>query len=144
MSSVVNEPREGGALPDPRFEKGVAFIDDEYVPISEAKLPILDWGFTRSDVTYDVVHVWKRNFFRLEDHLSRFTRSCEKLRLDPALSREQIRSVLFRCMHLSGLSDAYVELICTRGVPAPGSRDPRTCRNRFMAFAVPFIWGAHT
>ncbi len=29
---------------------------------------------------------------------------------------------------------------CTRGQPAPGSRDPRTCRNRFLAFAVPFIW----
>jgi branched-chain amino acid aminotransferase len=31
-------------------------------------------------------------------------------------------------------------MICTRGVPAPGSRDPRLCRNRFFAFAIPFVW----
>ncbi|PPR39826.1 MAG: hypothetical protein CFH35_00329, partial [Alphaproteobacteria bacterium MarineAlpha9_Bin5] len=24
---------------------GVAFIDGEYQPISEAKIPLLDWGF---------------------------------------------------------------------------------------------------
>ena len=30
---------------------GVAFIDGEYVPIREAKISILDWGFIRSDVT---------------------------------------------------------------------------------------------
>ncbi len=31
-------------------------------------------------------------------------------------------------------------MICTRGVPTAGSRDPRTFRNRFYAFAVPYIW----
>ena len=40
----------------------------------------------------------------------------------------------------AGLRDAYVEVLCTRGRPAPGSRDPRTCVNTFMAFAIPFVW----
>ena len=40
----------------------------------------------------------------------------------------------------SGLRDAYVEMICTRGVPAPGSRDPRLASNAFYAFAIPFVW----
>jgi branched-chain amino acid aminotransferase len=31
-------------------------------------------------------------------------------------------------------------MICTRGVPARGSRDPRLCRNQFFAFAIPFVW----
>ncbi len=121
------------------FSNGAAFIDGGYVPIAEARLPVLDWGFTRSDVTYDVVHVWKGSFFRLEDHLERFLRSCEKLRLSPP-ARDEIRQVLMECVRLSGLRDAYVEAICTRGMPAPGSRDPRTCVNRFLAFAIPFIW----
>lgn len=119
---------------------GAAFIDGEYVPISEARLPILDLGFTRSDVTYDVVHVWKGSFFRLDDHLQRFQRSCGELRLDPGFQRDEIRAILMDCVRLSGLRDAYVEMICTRGVPAPGSRDPRLCRNRFFAFAIPFVW----
>ena len=49
---------------------GVAFIDGEYVPIEQARIPILDWGLLRSDATYDVVHVWRGSFFRLADHLS--------------------------------------------------------------------------
>ncbi len=119
---------------------GVAFVDGEFVPIGQARLPLLDWGFTRSDVTYDVVHVWKGSFFRLEDHLGRFQRSCEQLRLDPGYGRSEIRTLLMKCVRLSGLRDAYVEMICTRGVPAPGSRDPRDCRNGFFAFAIPFVW----
>ena len=40
-------------------------MDGKYVPIAEARIPITDWGFLRSDVTYDAVHVWRGSFFRL-------------------------------------------------------------------------------
>jgi branched-chain amino acid aminotransferase len=51
---------------------GVAFIDGEYAPIERARIPIIDWGFLRSDATYDVAHVWRGSFFRLADHIERF------------------------------------------------------------------------
>ena len=60
---------------------GAAFIDGDYVPIAEARIPILDWGFLRSDCTYDVIHVWKGRFFRLGHHLDRFEKSAAGLRL---------------------------------------------------------------
>jgi branched-chain amino acid aminotransferase len=44
-------------------------------PIADAKISILDWGFLKSDVTYDVVHVWNGRFFRLRHHLERFEKS---------------------------------------------------------------------
>jgi branched-chain amino acid aminotransferase len=44
------------------------------VPFAEARVPSLDWGFLRSDATYDVVHFWKGHFFRLDDDLNRFQR----------------------------------------------------------------------
>ena len=121
-------------------ESGVAFCEGRYVPVAEARISVFDWGFARCDTTYDVVHVWKGSFFRLEDHLDRFERSCGLMRLDPGLDRGELREVLMECVRRSGLRDAYVKLACTRGQPAPGSRDPRTCRNTFFAFAVPFIW----
>ena len=31
-------------------------------------------------------------------------------------------------------------MVCTRGVPPPGSRDPRLATNRFYAYALPFVW----
>jgi branched-chain amino acid aminotransferase len=122
------------------YADGAAFVDGQFVPIAEARVPILDWGFLRSDATYDVAHVWRGSFFRLEDHLDRFERSMEHLRLSLPYERDDIRDVLIECVRLSGLRDAYAEIICTRGIPRPGSRDPRQCENRFYAFVVPFIW----
>ena len=125
------------------FADGAAFIAGEYVPLSEARIPIQDWGFIRSDVTYDVAHVWKGSFFRLEDHLERFQRSAAALHMTLPHTRESLREILAECVRLSGLREAVVEMICTRGVPPPGSRDPRSATNGFFAFAAPFIWIAN-
>jgi branched-chain amino acid aminotransferase len=122
------------------YAEGAAFVEGRFVPIAEARVPILDWGFLRSDATYDVAHVWRGSFFRLEDHLVRFERSMEHLRLRPPYDRGEIRDILIECVRLSGLRDAYAEVICTRGIPRPGSRDLRDCENRFYTFVVPFIW----
>jgi branched-chain amino acid aminotransferase len=119
---------------------GVAFIDGEYVPIELARIPILDWGFLHSDATYDVVHVWRGSFFRLADHVERFLRGVRRLRLQVLFEGSEIEQILAECVRRSGLRDAYVEMICTRGVPAPGSRDPRRASNAFYAFAIPFVW----
>jgi branched-chain amino acid aminotransferase len=122
------------------YAEGAAFVEGRFVPVSEARIPILDWGFLRSDATYDVAHVWRGSFFRLEDHLDRFERGMARLRMSLPYSRAEIRDTLIECVRLSGLREAYAEIVCTRGVPPPGSRDPRECENNFFAFAVPFVW----
>lgn len=125
---------------DPKFRNGAGFVDGEIVPIAEAKIPILDRGFLHSDATYDVVHVWNNRFFRLDDHIARFMNGIDKLHMAIDLDRSQIRDILSRCVKATGFKDAYVEMICTRGVPAENSRDPRQCRNTFYAFVIPFSW----
>jgi len=120
--------------------QGCAYVDGQYVAPEDAKISIFDWGFLHSDATYDVAHVWHGKFFRLSDHLDRFFASCDALRLNPGVTRDEARRVMHECVRRAGLRDAYVELLCTRGLPAAGSRDPRTCSNRFMAFAIAFIW----
>jgi branched-chain amino acid aminotransferase len=127
----------------PDFSQGAAFARGQYVPIAEACVPITDWGFLRSDATYDVVTVWEGAFFRLDAHLDRFFASCERFRLDPGRTREELTAVLERCLGLSGLRNSYVEMIATRGQPPWGSRDPRRAVNQFYAFAVPFVWLAN-
>ena len=122
------------------YAGGAAFVEGRFVPVAQARIPILDWGFLRSDATYDVAHVWRGSFFRLEDHLSRFERGMARLRMSLPYGRDDMRDILVECVRLSGLREAYAEIICTRGVPPPGSRDPRECENRFYAFVVPFVW----
>lgn len=120
--------------------EGIAFVEGSYVPIADARVPILDWGFLRSDATYDVVHVWRGSFFRLQDHVDRFLRGVERLQLRVPVGADEIAPILTECVRRSGLRDAYAEMICTRGQPPPGSRDPRQARNAFYAFAIPFVW----
>jgi len=120
---------------------GAAYIDGRYMPIGEATIPITEWGYRRSDVTYDVVGVWGGAFFRLDDHIARFRRSREALRMAPPESDEDIRRVLAECVRRSGLKEAYVSMECLRGVPKPGMpRHPVNCRNFIVAFAIPWIW----
>ena len=120
--------------------QGLAYIEGGFVPIAEAKISVLDFGFTRSDATYDVVHVWQGRFFRLEAHLERFCASMRSLRLAPPESRAEMRAILIECVRRTGLRNAYVAMVCTRGQPPAGSRDMRLCRNQFIAYALPFVW----
>ena len=78
----------------PNWQAGAAYIDGRFMPVAEAMIPVTDWGYRRSDVTYDVVSVWNGAFFKLDDHLRRFRASMEHFRLTP---REKVpTSVLSR------------------------------------------------
>jgi branched-chain amino acid aminotransferase len=134
--------KEIGEHPRPGlWPQGAAWIEGRFVPIAEARIPITDWGFTRSDVTYDVVHVWHGSFFRLDDHLDRFAASMQGLRMTIPQDRAAIARILTDCVRSTGLRDAYVAMICTRGSPAPGQpRHPAFCVNRFHAFVLPWVW----
>jgi branched-chain amino acid aminotransferase len=122
------------------FTKGAAFCDGKFVPAGQAAISVLDWGFTRSDVTYDVVHVRDGAFFRLQDHLDRFERSLKGLRLSPSHSMAEIGEIAMRCVALSELQNSYVAMICTRGRPRIfGSRRPEDCDNRLIVYAIPWI-----
>ncbi|MCP5072780.1 MAG: branched-chain amino acid--2-keto-4-methylthiobutyrate aminotransferase [Rhodobacteraceae bacterium] len=121
--------------------QGAAWMNGEITPISEAKIGVTDWGLTRSDITYDVVHVWDGSFFRLADYLDRFMVSIRKMRLEIPQSRDEISGILHDMVAASGLHCAYVSMVACRGTPiVPGSRDPRACHNHFYAWVVPFVW----
>lgn len=122
------------------YADGCAYIEGKYLPIAEARIPILDSGFYRSDLTYDVVAVWKGKFFRLDDHLKRFENGYTQLRMNPKISPAQMREILFECVRRAGIRNAYVEMILSRGIDEDGSRDPRRFRNCFYAHAVPYMW----
>jgi branched-chain amino acid aminotransferase len=79
---------------DPPWPGGAAWIGGRYCPVGDARISVLDLGVTRSDCTYDVVHVWRGRFYRLDAHLDRFAASLDRLRLDPGLDRAHIEELL--------------------------------------------------
>ncbi|UYV38931.1 aminotransferase class IV [Rhodobacteraceae bacterium D3-12] len=122
------------------YTHGAAQMAGSLMPISEAKLSVLDWGLTHSDITYDVVPVWEGAFFRLPDYLARFRASIDALFLHIPQTDEEIATILHDIVAASGLRSAYVSMVASRGVPGiPGSRDPRDCINHFYAWCVPYV-----
>lgn len=136
------EPRDRvqTCAPLPGFEKGSAFIDGRIVPIEEARIPLLDWGFLRSDAFQETVSAWNGKVFRLDDHLARFRRSGERLRMPIRYEPAQIREIIHALVRVCGYDKAYVQIINTRGRPPIGSRDLRLCESRFQAFCMPYMW----
>jgi branched-chain amino acid aminotransferase len=127
---------------EPRFAAGAAYVDGQFCPIEEARIPLLDWGFLRSDACQDTISVWDGSFFRLQDHLERFQRSVGRLRMISPEPPDRIRSIVHELVVLPGFRNAYVQIIMTRGRPPIGSRDLRLCQNRFQAFSMPYMWVA--
>lgn len=125
---------------DNPFANGIAFIDGAYVPLAEARIPILDQGFLHSDLTYDVPAVWDGRFFRLDDHLDRFEKSCAQLRLKSPLPRHEIRERLVEMVAKSGIRDAYVMMIVTRGLRFIRQYAPEECENFGYLMVMPYVW----
>lgn len=120
--------------------KGVAWIEGSLVELSEARIPLLDQGFMHSDLTYDVPSVWDGRFFRLDDHITRLEVSCEKLRLKLPLPREEVKNILIDMVAKSGIKDAFVELIVTRGLKGVRGAKPGDIVNNLYMFIQPYVW----
>lgn len=121
------------------FPNGVGYIDGEYLAKEDMRLPVADLGFLLSDMTYDALHVIDGKFFRMEDHLDRWDRSITKRQFNTLPhDRDEIRGILMECVRRSGLRRAMVYVLATRGEAMDGLKDLRSCRNRLIAWAVPY------
>jgi len=119
---------------------GAAWMNGKVLPISQAMIPVNDWGLVHSDITYDVVPVIDGAFFRFDEYLARFLSSMENLHLDPGMNKRDIQAALHQMVSKSSLRDSYVAMVCSRGKPKiAGSRDPRDCGNHFFAWCVPYV-----
>lgn len=121
-----------------KFADGIAWIEGKYAPLQDARIPILDQGFLRSDLTYDVPGVWDGRFFRLDEHLDRLEEACEKLRLKIPMPRDELRATLIDMVAKSGIRDAYVELIVTRGLKFV--REYKSYENNLYLMVMPYVW----
>ena len=119
---------------------GIVFIDGEYMSPEDATMSIFDAGFVWGDSVYDVTSTWNGWFFMLDEHLERFRQSCEGFRLENPYSFEEMRRICAECVDRAGLSNAYVKMQITRGVPPHGVRDPRGLKPSVVVYAVPYVW----
>jgi branched-subunit amino acid aminotransferase/4-amino-4-deoxychorismate lyase len=118
------------------FARGIAWVGGDYVPASEARIPLLDQGF----LTYDVPAVWNGRFFRLNDHLDRLEAGMARLRLNSPVPRQEIRDRLVEMTAISGIRDAYVMVFVTRGLRYIRQYPPEECENFCYLLVLPYLW----
>jgi D-alanine transaminase len=94
----------------------LCFLNGEYLPLAEARVPVLDRGFIFGDGVYEVVPVYSRRLFRFEEHLARLNRSLAKLRLPEPCSRDEWLDRCRRLVEARPEADQVVYIQVTRGV----------------------------
>ena len=57
------------------------YLNGAFMPLAEAKISVLDRGFVFGDGVYELVPVYSRQPFRLDDHLRRLQASLDGIRL---------------------------------------------------------------
>jgi D-alanine transaminase len=100
----------------------LCYLNGEFVPLREAKIPVLDRGFIFGDGVYEVVPAYGRVLFRLKEHLARLAYSLRSIRIanphDDAAWAKLLQTVVDR----NPWEDQSVYLQVTRGV-APRSHE---------------------
>lgn len=94
----------------------LVYLNGEYLPLAEARIPVLDRGFIFGDGVYEVIPVYDRRPFRLEEHLVRLAHSLEEIRLTNPMTPSQWRGCIEPVIQAAEWEDQGVYLQVTRGV----------------------------
>jgi branched-chain amino acid aminotransferase len=102
------------------------WIDGKYYDRDTAVVSVFDHGLLYGDGVFEGIRAYAGRIFRLEDHLDRLYASAKGICLDIPVSRPQMSTIVSEAFGKSGMRDAYLRLVVTRGVGDLGL-DPRKC-----------------
>ena len=86
------------------------------MPVEEARVPVLDRGFIFGDGVYELIPVYSRVPFRMDEHLARLERSLAAVRIRNPYSRAEWRDIILQLVAKQGFEDQGVYFQVTRGV----------------------------
>lgn len=91
------------------------YLNGEWLPLGEARVSVLDRGFMLGDGVYELIPVYQRRPFRLDEHLRRLQRSLDGIRLANPMTNAQWREVIEQVVAGHEADDQSVYLQVTRG-----------------------------
>jgi len=93
----------------------IIYLNGEFMPLSEARIPVMDRGFLFGDGVYELIPVYSRQPFRLAEHLRRLQFSLDGMRLDNPRTPTEWKTVVERVVAEADFDDQQVYLQVTRG-----------------------------
>lgn len=104
------------------------WIDGKLYDQEHAKISVYDHGLLYGDGVFEGIRVYQGKIFEGDAHLHRLFDSAKSIRLTPAYSREELKTIMQEVVRANGLTDCYIRLILTRGVGYLGL-NPSRCSN---------------
>lgn len=116
----------------------IAYLNNEFLPLENAKISVMDRGFLFGDGIYEVVPVYNGKLFRLSEHLKRLYISLKHIQLSIAIEINEWRSILEKLVKQNGAGDQFIYLQITRGVtPTRNHAFPSDPQPTLFAFSMP-------
>jgi D-alanine transaminase len=91
------------------------YLNGQFMPIEDARISVLDRGFIFGDGVYEVIPVYSRKPFRLEEHLRRLQHSLDGIKLANPHSRGEWSGIIGQLIERNAGEDQYLYLHITRG-----------------------------
>jgi D-alanine transaminase len=92
------------------------YLNGEWMPIEEAKIPVLDRGFIFGDGIYEVIPVYRRKPFRAAGHLARLARSLASISIPNPYSDARWMELIADLIARQPFENQAVYFQVTRGV----------------------------
>ena len=115
------------------------YLNGEFMPIENAMIPVLDRGFIFGDGVYEVIPVYSRQPFRLDEHLRRLQASLDSIRLANPHDENEWREVIGRLVELNEPEDQSLYLQVTRGVAKRDHAFPKQIRPTIFIMSNPLV-----
>lgn len=93
----------------------IVYIDGQFLPKEEAKISVYDHGFLYGDGVFEGIRYYKRNVFRLDEHLERLEDSARYLMMKPLPSRAELAAAVTETCRRNAWDDGYIRLVISRG-----------------------------
>jgi branched-chain amino acid aminotransferase len=91
------------------------WLNGALVPKEEAKVSVYDHGVLYGDGCFEGIRVYNKRIMKCKSHIDRFFRSAELIRLTMPYSYDEIEKAMRDTIEATGLTDAYIRLVATRG-----------------------------
>jgi branched-chain amino acid aminotransferase len=102
------------------------WIDGKWFDRATATVSVYDHGLLYGDGVFEGIRAYGGRIFRLGAHLDRLYGSAKAIWLDIPMPKAELGRIVEEGMTKSGIKDAYIRLVVTRGVGDLGL-DPRKC-----------------
>jgi D-alanine transaminase len=113
----------------------IAYVNGDFVPLTEAKISVLDRGFLFADGIYEVSAVLEGKLVDNDSHLARLERSVGEIRLPLPETIARIKEIQHELIKRNRLENGLVYMQVTRG--ADKGRDfafPKGVKPSFVMF----------